>query len=69
MLEQARQSTDISFIQSAVEAAQLSSLPIDSWTDMVALLSVLEKEADHSFGAGRPSGKDPSSADASSSGA
>eukprot|EP00969_Alexandrium_andersonii_P146111 6462079-Alexandrium_andersonii.AAC.1 len=48
-LEEARQSTDIVFIRSAVEAAQLSALPIDSWTDVVQLLSVLEKEADHSF--------------------
>eukprot|EP00969_Alexandrium_andersonii_P262566 11607464-Alexandrium_andersonii.AAC.1 len=69
MLDRARQSTDVSFIRSAVEAVQLSSLPIDTWTDVVAMLSVLEKEAGHSFGAGRPSGEDPSSTGASSSGA
>eukprot|EP00969_Alexandrium_andersonii_P262118 11587674-Alexandrium_andersonii.AAC.1 len=39
LLEQARRSSDIAFIQSAVEAAQLSSLPVDSWTDVVELPS------------------------------
>eukprot|EP00969_Alexandrium_andersonii_P346806 15332256-Alexandrium_andersonii.AAC.1 len=33
------------------------------------MLSVLEKEVDHSFGAGRPSGRDTNPTGASSSGA
>eukprot|EP00969_Alexandrium_andersonii_P314988 13915668-Alexandrium_andersonii.AAC.1 len=39
---------------SAIEPAQRSALPADQWADVVQLLSVLEREADHSFGAGRP---------------
>eukprot|EP00969_Alexandrium_andersonii_P279558 12356779-Alexandrium_andersonii.AAC.1 len=38
-LEEAGQSADIAFAQSAVEAARLSALPVDSWTDVVQLLS------------------------------
>eukprot|EP00969_Alexandrium_andersonii_P070724 3121686-Alexandrium_andersonii.AAC.1 len=34
LLDQARKSTDVKFVRSAVEAAQASTLPLDLWADL-----------------------------------
>eukprot|EP00969_Alexandrium_andersonii_P035059 1534468-Alexandrium_andersonii.AAC.1 len=56
MVCRARQSTDLAFIRSAVQAAQAAALPLGQWADVIGLMDRLEKEDDYGNSAGRPAG-------------